>query len=171
MGYVCGSIVATPYDGHSLQIPIMLCLQLFSATSPCTALPFMAEINSCAIMKPYVWICVYCRHPGRTLVFVNAVTALRRVAALLKLLGMPVHALHAQQQQRQRLKVSVCVVCGRDGAYQCMRCMPNSSNGRGQWLLYRPETLVKSKISQMRRRRIFIWVKRKISQSFVNLGR
>lgn len=45
------------------------------------------------------------RHPGRALVFVNAVSALRRVAALLKLLGLPAAALHAQQQQRQRLKV------------------------------------------------------------------
>eukprot|EP00798_Chlamydomonas_sp_ICE-L_P025418 gene25418-11077_t len=43
-------------------------------------------------------------HPGRTLVFVNAVSALRRVAALLKILGLPTMALHAQQQQRQRLK-------------------------------------------------------------------
>ena len=46
-----------------------------------------------------------CRHPGRTVVFVNAVTAVRRVAAILKTLGLPAHALHAQQQQRQRLKV------------------------------------------------------------------
>jgi superfamily II DNA/RNA helicase len=37
-------------------------------------------------------------------VFVNAVSAVRRVAALLKLLGLPAVALHAQQQQRQRLK-------------------------------------------------------------------
>ncbi|WIA42627.1 hypothetical protein OEZ86_008600 [Tetradesmus obliquus] len=44
------------------------------------------------------------RHPGRALVFVNAVSAVRRVAALLKLLGLPAVALHAQQQQRQRLK-------------------------------------------------------------------
>ncbi|KAL6755835.1 P-loop containing nucleoside triphosphate hydrolase protein [Haematococcus lacustris] len=44
------------------------------------------------------------KHPGRTLVFANAVTALRRVAALLKVLGLPAHAIHAQQQQRQRLK-------------------------------------------------------------------
>jgi ATP-dependent RNA helicase DDX24/MAK5 len=44
------------------------------------------------------------RHPGRALVFVNAVSALRRVAAVLKLLGLPAQALHAQQQQRQRLK-------------------------------------------------------------------
>jgi hypothetical protein len=37
-------------------------------------------------------------------VFVNAVSAVRRVGALLKLLGLPAVALHAQQQQRQRLK-------------------------------------------------------------------
>ncbi|GIL54325.1 hypothetical protein Vafri_9897 [Volvox africanus] len=43
-------------------------------------------------------------HPGRTLVFANAVSAIRRVAALLKVLGLPAIALHAQQQQRQRLK-------------------------------------------------------------------
>lgn len=44
------------------------------------------------------------RHPGRTIVFVNAVSALRRVAALLRTLGLPAHPIHAQQQQRQRLK-------------------------------------------------------------------
>lgn len=47
------------------------------------------------------------RHPGRALVFVNAVSSLRRVAAVLKLLGLPSTALHAQQQQRQRLKVGL----------------------------------------------------------------
>lgn len=45
------------------------------------------------------------RHPGRTLVFVNAISAVRRLSAILKILGLPVHTLHAQQQQRQRLKV------------------------------------------------------------------
>ena len=44
------------------------------------------------------------QHPGRTLVFVNAISAVRRVAALLKLLGLPALALHASMQQRQRLK-------------------------------------------------------------------
>lgn len=34
-------------------------------------------------------------HPGRTLVFVNAVSAARRVAALLQLLKLPSAALHA----------------------------------------------------------------------------
>ena len=49
---------------------------------------------------------VQVRHPGRTLVFVNAVSATRRLAALLAHLGLPAIALHASQQQRQRLKVS-----------------------------------------------------------------
>ena len=34
-------------------------------------------------------------HPGRTLVFVNAVSTARRVAALLRILQMPSAALHA----------------------------------------------------------------------------
>ncbi len=47
---------------------------------------------------------ILAQHPGRTLVFVNAISAVRRVAALLKLLGLPAMALHASMQQRQRLK-------------------------------------------------------------------
>lgn len=47
---------------------------------------------------------ILAQHPGRTLVFVNAISAVRRVAALLKLLGLPAVALHASMQQRQRLK-------------------------------------------------------------------
>ena len=42
--------------------------------------------------------------PGRTLVFCNAISAVRRVAALLTLLRIPAHALHAQQSQKQRLR-------------------------------------------------------------------
>ena len=44
------------------------------------------------------------QHPGRTLVFVNAISSVRRLAALLKLLRLPAQALHASMQQRQRLK-------------------------------------------------------------------
>lgn len=47
------------------------------------------------------------KHPGRTLVFVNAVSATRRLAALLSHLGVKATALHASQQQRQRLKVEL----------------------------------------------------------------
>jgi len=32
---------------------------------------------------------------GRTIVFVNAISAVRRLAAILKLLGLPAQALHA----------------------------------------------------------------------------
>ncbi|KAK9811744.1 hypothetical protein WJX72_009411 [[Myrmecia] bisecta] len=44
------------------------------------------------------------QHPGRTLVFVNAISSIRRLGALLKLLGLPAAPLHASMQQRQRLK-------------------------------------------------------------------
>lgn len=43
-------------------------------------------------------------YPGRTVVFVNAISTVRRLAAVLKLLELPVHALHAGMQQRSRLK-------------------------------------------------------------------
>eukprot|EP00656_Telonema_subtile_P016670 TRINITY_DN18824_c0_g1_i2.p1 TRINITY_DN18824_c0_g1~~TRINITY_DN18824_c0_g1_i2.p1 ORF type:complete len:413 (+),score=152.70 TRINITY_DN18824_c0_g1_i2:92-1330(+) len=43
-------------------------------------------------------------HPGRTLVFVNAVSMVRRIASILQNLQLPVYPLHADMQQRQRLK-------------------------------------------------------------------
>ena len=61
------------------------------------------------------------RHPGQTIVFCNAISALRRVVALMKLLGIPAAALHANMQQRQRLKaldrfVSVRTTTGKTRA-------------------------------------------------------
>ncbi|KAG9296070.1 hypothetical protein G9A89_011922 [Geosiphon pyriformis] len=44
------------------------------------------------------------RYPGRTLVFVNSIDAIRRLIPIMKLLGVEVLGLHAQMQQRQRLK-------------------------------------------------------------------
>ena len=41
---------------------------------------------------------------GHTIVFCNSISSIRRLASLLKILGMPVGVLHAEQQQRQRLK-------------------------------------------------------------------
>lgn len=41
---------------------------------------------------------------GRTLVFVNAISSVRRLAAVLRTLGLPAGPLHASMQQRQRLK-------------------------------------------------------------------
>ena len=43
-------------------------------------------------------------HPGRTIVFVNAISSVRRLAAVLRLLGLPAHPLHSGMQQRARLK-------------------------------------------------------------------
>jgi len=43
-------------------------------------------------------------HPGMTIVFVNAISCLRRVTALMKILRVPVEGLHAGMQQRARLK-------------------------------------------------------------------
>ncbi|CAG8730074.1 12946_t:CDS:10, partial [Funneliformis caledonium] len=44
------------------------------------------------------------RYPGRTLIFVNSITAIRRLIPIMKLLNIEVFGLHAQMQQRQRLK-------------------------------------------------------------------
>ncbi|RLN80672.1 hypothetical protein BBJ28_00015744, partial [Nothophytophthora sp. Chile5] len=44
------------------------------------------------------------QYPGRTIVFLNAIHQVRRLAGLLNLLNLPVFALHAEMQQRQRLK-------------------------------------------------------------------
>lgn len=44
------------------------------------------------------------RYPGRTIVFVNSIDALRRLTPIFQLLGVEVLGLHAQMQQRQRLK-------------------------------------------------------------------
>ncbi|RUS18719.1 P-loop containing nucleoside triphosphate hydrolase protein [Endogone sp. FLAS-F59071] len=44
------------------------------------------------------------RYPGRTIVFVNSIDALRRLTPTFQLLGVEVLGLHAQMQQRQRLK-------------------------------------------------------------------
>ncbi|RIA98835.1 P-loop containing nucleoside triphosphate hydrolase protein [Glomus cerebriforme] len=44
------------------------------------------------------------RYPGRTLIFVNSIDAIRRLIPIIKLLNIEVFGLHAQMQQRQRLK-------------------------------------------------------------------
>ena len=48
--------------------------------------------------------CLLVAHPGRTIVFVNAISSVRRLGAVLKVLGLPVRCLHAGMQQRARLK-------------------------------------------------------------------
>lgn len=44
------------------------------------------------------------QYPGRTIVFLNAIHQVRKLTSLLTLLHLPVFALHAEMQQRQRLK-------------------------------------------------------------------
>jgi len=44
------------------------------------------------------------RYPGKTLVFVNSIDSIRRIVPLLELLGLNVWGIHADMQQRQRLK-------------------------------------------------------------------
>ncbi|KAI8379899.1 P-loop containing nucleoside triphosphate hydrolase protein [Choanephora cucurbitarum] len=44
------------------------------------------------------------RYPGRTIVFVNSIDAIRRLVPVFKLLNVEVLGLHAQMQQKQRLK-------------------------------------------------------------------
>ncbi|KAN0009546.1 hypothetical protein ACTFIU_006841 [Dictyostelium citrinum] len=44
------------------------------------------------------------RYPGRTLVFVNSIDCARRLIPIFNILEVPVFALHAQMQQKQRLK-------------------------------------------------------------------
>jgi ATP-dependent RNA helicase DDX24/MAK5 len=43
-------------------------------------------------------------YTGRTIVFVNSIDAIRRLIPLFTLLGLPVYPLHAEMQQKQRLK-------------------------------------------------------------------
>lgn len=43
-------------------------------------------------------------HKGRTLIFVNAISSIRRLIPLLNLLGISAHKLHAGMEQKQRLK-------------------------------------------------------------------
>jgi len=45
-----------------------------------------------------------CRYPGRTIVFVNAISSIRRLISLLGVLKLPVLGLHSNMQQRARLK-------------------------------------------------------------------
>jgi ATP-dependent RNA helicase DDX24/MAK5 len=44
------------------------------------------------------------RYPGRTLVFVNSIDAVRRIVPILQSLHIEAHALHSQKVQKQRLQ-------------------------------------------------------------------
>jgi hypothetical protein len=81
----------------------------------CTALLVQLEANDAALVIPPAQVeeayiecgeaerdeylyCILAKHPGRTLVFVNAISSVRRLGAILKLLGLPAHPLHAGEE-------------------------------------------------------------------------
>ncbi|CAM9425997.1 unnamed protein product, partial [Sphacelaria rigidula] len=78
-----------------------------ATAAPPPALP--AGLRLCSLkslqMDKDVHTYLFCAmYPGRTLIFVNAIACARRVAAVLCALKIPATPLHAQMQQRQRLK-------------------------------------------------------------------
>ncbi|GMH35913.1 hypothetical protein BSKO_03781 [Bryopsis sp. KO-2023] len=48
--------------------------------------------------------CLLARYPGRTVVFVNAISSVKRLTAILRLMGIDAQPIHAAKQQKQRLK-------------------------------------------------------------------
>ena len=72
-------------------------------------------------------------HPGMTIVFVNAISCLRRVVALLKILRVPVEGLHAGMQQR----------CSFEGA----RSIQSRCGGGGQGRSPRHSVLVATDVA------------------------
>ncbi|KAL2918796.1 ATP-dependent RNA helicase [Polyrhizophydium stewartii] len=63
-----------------------------------------AKIDCLKTEKDHMLYYVLCRYPGKTIVFVNSIDAIRRLVPILTLLKVQVVGLHAEMQQRQRLK-------------------------------------------------------------------
>lgn len=75
------------------------------APGPTVALPAglrLGRITCTKDSKDAALCYLLSRYPGKTLVFVNAISTLRRVVAFLTALRLPVTSLHAHMQQRQR---------------------------------------------------------------------
>ena len=53
----------------------------------------------------YLYYILSVHGQGRTIIFCTAITALRRISSLLRILGIDISTLHAKMQQRARLKV------------------------------------------------------------------
>ncbi|KAJ1748418.1 ATP-dependent RNA helicase [Coemansia sp. RSA 1821] len=62
------------------------------------------RIDCLANEKDYYLYYFLIRYPARTLVFVNSIDSIRRMLPMLRLLRVNVFGLHAQMEQRQRLK-------------------------------------------------------------------
>ncbi|KAJ1736836.1 ATP-dependent RNA helicase [Coemansia sp. Benny D160-2] len=63
-----------------------------------------ARIDCLANEKDYYMYYFLVRYPARTLIFVNSIDSIRRMLPILRLLRVNVFGLHAQMEQRQRLK-------------------------------------------------------------------
>ncbi|KAJ2237754.1 ATP-dependent RNA helicase [Coemansia sp. RSA 1722] len=63
-----------------------------------------ARIDCVADEKDYYLYYFLVRYPGRTLVFVNSIDMIRRMLPIMRSLNISVFGLHAQMEQRQRLK-------------------------------------------------------------------
>ncbi|KAJ1930353.1 ATP-dependent RNA helicase [Tieghemiomyces parasiticus] len=63
-----------------------------------------AKINCMTLDKDFYLFYFIKRYPGRTLVFVNSIDAIRRLLPILQLLQVPAYGLHSHMQQRARLK-------------------------------------------------------------------
>lgn len=57
----------------------------------------------------YLYYILSVHGQGRTIVFCTSIAALRHISSLLRILGVNVWTLHAQMQQRARLKVSFMI--------------------------------------------------------------
>ena len=78
-----------------------------SSVGSSTTLPDGLELAriECTQEDKDLYVYYFCKlHPGRTIIFANSIAVVRKLSTLLRLLNLPVHALHAQMQQRQRLK-------------------------------------------------------------------
>eukprot|EP00041_Stephanoeca_diplocostata_P017713 m.362964 g.362964 ORF g.362964 m.362964 type:complete len:899 (+) comp20796_c0_seq1:178-2874(+) len=63
-----------------------------------------AKISCATDEKDHYLYYFLTKYPGRTLVFANSISCIRRLLSIFKVLQLPVYGLHASMQQRQRLK-------------------------------------------------------------------
>ncbi|KAI8921608.1 P-loop containing nucleoside triphosphate hydrolase protein [Entophlyctis helioformis] len=63
-----------------------------------------AKIDCLKTQKDAMLYYVLTRYPGKTIVFANSIDAIRRLVPILTVLRVPAFGLHAEMQQRQRLK-------------------------------------------------------------------
>lgn len=94
----------------TLEEAVIQCLTEEKVPPPITRLlprpdPFMfAMLLIIHFLQDYYLYYFTQQHKGRTLVFCNSISCIRRLIPILNLLKVPAYGLHASMQQRQRLK-------------------------------------------------------------------